>query len=104
MMNFYLASAIYKNDDLHSCIVYLKRYNIIVKNLMENYYLHGDDFFDEIDDWIKDFELGNNVPVNIDIFRRQVLIQVLSNPHFEHIKDTIEFKNIIHDLSNIVEE
>lgn len=104
IMNFYLASAINKRDDLHSCIDYLKRFNKIVKNMMENYYLHGDEFFDEIDDWIKDFDLGNNAPLNIDTFRRQVLVQVVSNPQFEHIKDTIEFKNIIHDLSNIVGE
>lgn len=97
-LNFYLTAAMKTADDKEKSISYLKEFLISVKNLSEDYYLHGDEFFSEIDDWIEDFELGKEVPVNKTIAKEQLIAAVEHNEAFKEFKDDIAFKNILHSL------
>lgn len=103
-LNFYLVAAMKTAADKERCIIYLKEFLRSTKNLYEDYYLHGDEFFTEIDDWIADFVIGKDVPVNKNTAKQQLLDSVGNNPAFKDIKDDIAFKNILHNLKIILKE
>lgn len=102
-LNFYLTAAMKTSDVKEKSMFYLKEFLISVKNLSADYYLHGDDFFSEIDDWIEDFELGKEVPVNKTIAKEQLIAAVEHNESFKDYKDDITFKNILHSLKLYLE-
>lgn len=103
-LNFYLTAAMKTADNKEKSLFYLKEFLISVKNLSEDYYLHGDEFFSEIDDWIEDFELGKEVPVNKTTAKEQLISAVEHNEVFKDFKDDITFKNILHSLKLYLEE
>jgi transcriptional regulator with XRE-family HTH domain len=103
MLNFYLIAAMQLVDDRKRCIHYLNAFLESVGNLTNDYYLHGDEFFTEIDEWVADFDIGKDVPVNFGVAREQLLGVLVDNAVFSELKDDIEFKNIVHKLKNIVE-
>lgn len=103
-LNFYLTAAMKTAGDKEKSLFYLKEFLISVKNLSKDYYLHGDEFFSEIDDWIEDFDLGREVPVNKTIAKEQLIDSVENNEAFKDFKEDIEFKNILHNLKIYLKE
>lgn len=103
-LNFYLTAAMKTADDKEKSMFYLKKFLVSVKNLSEDYYLHGDEFFSEIDDWIEDFDLGRDVPVNKNTAKEQLIDAVEHNEAFKDFKDDIAFKNILHNLKLYLKE
>lgn len=103
-LNFYLTAAMKTADNKKKSLFYLKEFLISVKNLSEDYYLHGDEFFSEIDSWIEDFDLGRDVPVNKITAKERLLASVELNEAFEGFKDDIAFKNILHNLKLYLKE
>lgn len=104
MLNFYLVSAMQLITDKERCFHYLNAFLESAENLISDYYLHGDDFFTEIDEWVSDFDIGKNVPVNFGIAKEQLVNALVDNPVFLELKDDITFKNIVHKLKNILED
>ncbi|MCG1009755.1 helix-turn-helix transcriptional regulator [Salinicoccus sp. ID82-1] len=104
MLNFYLVSAMQLVDDRERCFHHLSAFLESVENLLSDYYLHGDEFFTEIDEWVADFDIGKDVPVNFGIAKEQLVNALVDNPAFMELKDDIAFKNIVHRLKKIVEE
>ncbi|GAB3057190.1 helix-turn-helix domain-containing protein [Salinicoccus sesuvii] len=104
MLNFHLVTAMQLVTDKARCFHHLNAFLESVENLINDYYLHGDDFFTEIDDWVADFDIGKDVPVNFGIAKEQLVSALVDNPMFLGLKDDITFKNIVHRLTKIVEE
>ena len=71
----------------------LKRYVTDVRFLLkdENIKLYGDTFFDEIDVWFDELELGSDAPRNRDIVKRSIS-ENFSHPAFAILKQYKEFQ------------
>ncbi|MFC3418988.1 helix-turn-helix domain-containing protein [Salinicoccus hispanicus] len=104
MLNFHLVSAMQLVGDKKQCFHHLEAFLESVENLISDYYLHGDEFFTEIDEWVADFDIGKDVPVNFGIAKEQLANALVDNPAFSELKEDIAFKNIVHKLKKIVEE
>lgn len=72
-------------DDFASCVCELLKEG---KPL-----LHGDDYFDQIDDWLSELPLGNQAPRD-KYFARQSAVAAFEHPAFACIKDTQQFQKI----------
>ena len=60
--------------------------------------LHGDFFFDAIDGWLAEFDLGTGPPQNEKLIKESMLQGVLSNPVFAAFAELPRYKNIIETL------
>ena len=61
-------------------------------------YLHGDDYFDRIGEWINGLPLGAEPPRNRELVAKSA-VQALSHPQFSELQETEEFKRILRHLS-----
>lgn len=103
MLNFYIVAAMKTNQDKDRCLFYLGEFLESVKHLSGDYYLHGDSFFNHIDEWLKSLDLGADVPVSLLTAKDQLLDAVINNENFERYKNDITFKNIVHSLKRTLE-
>lgn len=60
--------------------------------------LHGDDYFDRLDQWFETLPLGNMAPRHSRLARQSAL-QIFSHPDFSFIKDRPEFQKICMELA-----
>ncbi len=60
--------------------------------------LHGDSFFDAIDSWFADFDLGTGPPRNEKVIKESMLQGVLSNPALAALAEQPRYKSIIETL------
>lgn len=66
--------------------------------------LHGDDFFDLLDDWLLQLDLGINPVTDEKTIKQNMLNSVICNPNFAVLKDNSRFKSIVEKLKNNCEE
>ncbi|KOF56302.1 DNA-binding protein [Clostridium sp. DMHC 10] len=66
--------------------------------------LHGDDFFDLLDDWLLQLDLGVNPVTNEKTIKQNMLNSVICNPSFAVLKESSRFKSIVKKLKNNCEE
>ena len=62
--------------------------------------LHGDSFFDAIEGWFAEFDLGTSPPRNEKVIKESMLQGVLSNPAFAAFAEQPRYKSIIETLKN----
>ncbi|MFF2479771.1 helix-turn-helix domain-containing protein [Paenibacillus sp. NPDC058071] len=61
--------------------------------------LHGDDYFNRLDDWLENkLDLGTALPRDEKIVRQSMTDAVASNPAFTALADEPRFNNIVHGL------
>ena len=60
--------------------------------------LHGDEFFDSIDDWFNEFDLGAKSPRDEKVIKESMIQSVISNPAFEILTGKPRFKSIIETM------
>lgn len=60
--------------------------------------LHGDSFFDSIDEWFEDFDLGVNAPRDERVIKEDMYQMVLSNPAFAFLVEYPQYKGILETL------
>lgn len=63
--------------------------------------LHGDEFFDAIDDWIADFALGNQAPRSNASIKASLIQAIEGNPALAPLFEMPRFKNILLNLKTI---
>lgn len=61
--------------------------------------LQGDDYFDLLDDWFADFDLGENAPIDAKLINGSFL-EMLKNPVFSPLFDRPEYKSILTRVEN----
>lgn len=66
--------------------------------------LHGDDFFDLLNDWLTQLDLGVNPVTDEKTIKRNMLNSVINNPSFAVFKENVRFKSIVEKLKNNCEE
>lgn len=77
---------------------FLQHYADIASTKFFPFSLHGDKYFDAIEDWLDGFELGSQPPRNEQIIRNSIIQGISENPVFHVLKDNPEFKNIVVNL------
>ncbi len=83
----------------------LQQYTEIVTSDIYPLKLHGDDFFDLLDDWLIKLDLGNDLPRDEKTIRKSMSNVVVNNPAFSVLADKPRFQNIAEKLqSNCCED
>lgn len=80
-----------KKEALEELCRYAKNVEFLLAD--EHFKLHGDSYFDSLDKWIAELDLGAAPPRNKMIVKESFL-QSLEHPIFAELKDAAEFKRI----------
>ena len=93
------AVAFASNGETEEAMEALKSFEHCICSLMEKdrILLHGDSFFDRIDEWIERLPLGDQPPRD-KAFVRQNVLAALENPCFQTVKKSEEFQKIYHRI------
>ena len=98
---YYQAAVTYAgNGDPAHALEMLQRFEHCVNSLLsqERIALHGDDYFDRLEQWMEQLPLGDGAPRN-KAFVRQNAAGALSHPAFSKLKETPEFRSLYKRLS-----
>ena len=68
--------------------------DVCIKNIY-NFKLRGDEFFDKIENWLKELDLGVNTPRSHELIKQSVISGVKDNPIFSDLKDDYRFKSCV---------
>lgn len=100
---YFNAAIIYcmhKKED--EALTMLEKYTQICCNDFFPFTLHGDKYFDLIDNWFEDFDIGNGAPQNEKYIRRSILVTVRDNDAFKVLQNNTRYKNILKKLEELV--
>jgi transcriptional regulator with XRE-family HTH domain len=102
---YYSAALLYCiQGEMDKSIEMLEQYTKICIEDFFPFSLHGDSYFDLIDDWFLGFDIGNGAPQNEKFIRKSMLSSVKDNPAFHILRDDVRYKNIIRKLESLVKE
>lgn len=93
---YYQAAAVYGgHGESEKALTELRGFERCVCTILSdpNSLLHGDEYFDCLDEWIERLPLGDMAPRKIH-FARQSALQALSDPTFNALRDKEAFKTI----------
>lgn len=93
---YYQMSVVYCiHNKIDKALFYLEKYVNVVEAFLNssNNLIHSDHYFDKIDVWIEQLELGGNVPRDKNVIFGSAL-QGLEIPVFEVLKDEVVFQNL----------
>lgn len=93
------------NERKEKALAALCRFEKCVDGLlkMEQIQLHGDDYFDELEEWLDRLPLGSMAPRDRS-FIRQSMREALAHPAFDRIRERDEFQRIVRRLTKGGEE
>lgn len=96
---YYTAAKLYMSfDESDKAIKIIRKYkNVAVKDLFP-LTLHGDDYFDMIDTWFKDFDLGEKAPRSEKSIKDDLVNLIDTEPDFKSLNESKEFQNILNEL------
>lgn len=97
---YYQMAVVYAvQDKREEALEELKHFEQCVCSLLESeqVFLHGDAYFDRLEEWIEQLPLGDQTPRD-RAFVRQNVVQALSHPAFTVLKDMEEYQNTIHHM------
>lgn len=96
MATYYITCAqVYcSNGKEKEAIEKLERYVNLCTTAFFPFTLHGDDYFDKMDRWFEDFDLGNGAPRGEKIIKQSMVSTMCDNPAFENLKSNKEFQKL----------
>lgn len=81
----------------------LERYvDVCVRNFFP-YQLRGDSFFDSIDSWLSDLDLGSTAPRSEKLIKESMMHDVLMNPVFASLSKEPRYQSITQKLKGFIE-
>lgn len=102
LVGLYISAAqgyiVQKNHD--KALEMLQKYTEIVTSDIYPLCLHGDAFFDLLDDWLDKLDLGTNLPRNEKMIRKSMYDVIVNNPAFSVLSDEQHFQSITEKLQN----
>lgn len=78
----------------------LKKYTELVTSDIYPLRLQGDDFFDLLDSWLDNLDLGTNLPRDEKTIRQSMADAVIHNPVFSVLSEECRFQSMIKKLQN----
>lgn len=88
------------SGDYDRALDFLKKGVDAFKNFDFPVMLHGDDYFDLLDDWFKNFDLGTNALRDEKTIKESIL-QMFENSAFAPLFDMPEYKRIVESAKNL---
>ncbi|MEL1136046.1 helix-turn-helix transcriptional regulator [Desulfitobacterium sp. THU1] len=76
----------------------LQEYTALVTGDIYPLSLHGDAFFDQLDSWLEDLDLGTNLPRDEKTIRQSMADAVVQNPTFAVLAEDKGFQRIVDKL------
>lgn len=100
MLKIYLIAAqgYVMQSNFESALNITKKYADLCISYASSFTLHGDEFFDSIDNWFEEFDLGNQAPRDEKVIKKGMLQAITENPAFAPLKDEPRFKSIIETM------
>jgi transcriptional regulator with XRE-family HTH domain len=103
LVGLYLTAAqgyiVLGNQD--KALAMLQEYTDLVTGDIYPMQLHGDEFFDLLDSWLEELELGNSLPRDEKIIRQSMVESVVNNPAFGVLAENKGFQRITEKLQSI---
>lgn len=106
MMNFQL-SAVFgyaQMKDEAAVFPLLNDFLTVMKQTQFPVELHGDAYFDQVDDWLEQLELGHQLPRDSMKVKDSLIDFVIENPTFASFSDQEQLKQIYSELRNLEEQ
>lgn len=105
-LHFNVAAQVYLTFARYECIAqrpekaleFLERYAGCMMAEKLPLKLHGDSYFDKVDDWLEELSLGKEAPTSEERLKQNVLQSVAGNPAFECLKEYPRFTRLIRRL------
>ncbi len=100
MANFYISAAqVYAmHHKLNEALDMIEKYTSICREKFFPFQLHGDDYFDQIDEWFADFELGNQAPRSGELITESMVKMVRDNPYFKELHQNPRYEELVGQL------
>lgn len=100
IVQVYLASAQYYciTGNMEEAVKMLERYTDCVYMQELPLQLHGDSYFDKIDEWLLGLALGRDAPRGDIVIRQSIYQAVAANPVFACLNDDMHYKRILRRL------
>ncbi len=70
------------------------------KNFVFPVILHGDEYFDLLGDWFRDYDLGGNAPRDEKLIKESML-DIITSPVFTPLFEFPQYKNIVDSAKNL---
>lgn len=86
------------DGDKDKAIKMLERYCNICTKDFSSFRLHGNEFFDKVDIWLENFNLGRDTPRTESVVRADMKSAIADSPCYIPLHDEPEFKRIIERL------
>lgn len=101
MFNVYLtqAQASLVEKDENNALVALQKYVDLATSDIYPIKLHGDNFFNQIDAWFSELDLGIDAPQANSTVKSGIVAGIKNNPIFSSLSDNTKYKFLIEKLS-----
>lgn len=106
LMNFQLSATFgyAQMEDETAALEMLQAFVEIIQGTTFPVVLHGDDYFDQIDEWLEHLEIGNQLPRDSMKVKVGLLEMVIDNPTFAQFEDQEQVQEIFTKLRSIREQ
>lgn len=106
LMNFQLSATFgyAQMEDETAALEMLQAFVEILQGTTFPVVLHGDDYFDQIDEWLEYLEIGNQLPRDSMKVKVGLLEMVIDNPTFAQFEDQEQVQEIFTKLRSIREQ
>lgn len=101
LLPYYLSAAqgYVAASDISRACAYLERYTDLAVTAAWPLKLHGDAYFDQLDDWLENrVILGKNMPRDEKLVRKSIVEAVVENPAFAALQEESVFREIVKRL------
>ena len=96
-VNLYLsaAQAYMVHGQKEKALDLIERYTKVCLKSIYNFKLKGNEYFDKIEAWFKDLDLGVNPPRSQKLIKQSVVSALKDNPVFASLKEEYRFKSCL---------
>lgn len=103
--NVYMAAAQFyaSIEEKENAYSMLERYVNCCRDIQFPLILKGDAYFDKIDGWLEEFELGKDSPVNSALIKSALLQGLKNNPNLAIFVEEPKFQKLVKQLETILE-
>ena len=100
---YYIAALTFaQNQDSEKTLEMLSGYEKVCTDASFAVALHGDKYFDLLDDWLEENVLNKSVPRDIKLIRQDVIGIIKGNPAFDFLAQNTTYQNILRHLEGHV--
>ncbi|MBW7798071.1 helix-turn-helix domain-containing protein [Streptococcus thermophilus] len=101
--SYYSLACYFAESQPQKAISYLNQLAEATRNLLKQFELHGDSFFDAIDPWLQQLPTGIQPPTNSQILIQRV-IALFHSPEFQYLQQEKSFQSQLAELEKLEKE